>query len=81
MSFEDLKNPELQERLKAAKTIGELAELVKAEGVDLSDEMLQAIAGGFGPFKQPYDQCPENQNAICSENQDAIFGGCYNDNY
>jgi hypothetical protein len=29
MSFEDLKNPEPQERLKAVKTADELAELAK----------------------------------------------------
>ena len=46
MEFEDLKNPELQDKLKACKTADELVALVKAEGVDLSDEQLKAVAGG-----------------------------------
>ena len=32
MSFEDLKNPELQEKLKNAQTPEELVALAKAEG-------------------------------------------------
>ena len=46
MNFEDLKNPELQEKLKAVKTTEDIIELVRTEGVDLSDEQLQALAGG-----------------------------------
>lgn len=46
MDFEDLKNPELQEKLKACKTADELVELAREEGVELSDEQLDSIAGG-----------------------------------
>lgn len=46
MNFDDLKSPELQEKLKAAKTAGELVELAKSEGVDLTDEQLRSFAGG-----------------------------------
>ena len=46
MNFEDLKKPELQEKLKSAKTADELVELAKAEGVELTDDQLEAIAGG-----------------------------------
>lgn len=46
MSFEDLKNPELQEKLKACTNGSELAELAREEGVELSDEQLESIAGG-----------------------------------
>jgi hypothetical protein len=35
MSFEDLKDPELQEKLKGAKTPEELLELAKEEGIEL----------------------------------------------
>ena len=45
MKFEDLKNPEFQEKLKNAQTPEELVALAKAEGVELSDEQLEAIAG------------------------------------
>ena len=46
MDFENLKNPELQDKLKACKTTDDIIELVKTEGVDLTDEQLQALAGG-----------------------------------
>ena len=46
MNFEDLKSPELQEKLKACKTTDDIIELVRTEGVDLTDEQLQALAGG-----------------------------------
>ena len=46
MGFEDLKNPELQEKLKNARTPEELVVLARAEGVELTDEQLEAIAGG-----------------------------------
>ena len=46
MNFEDLKNPELQEKLAAAKTADELVALAKAEGMELTEGQLEAIAGG-----------------------------------
>ena len=46
MNFEDLKNPELQEKLKSAMTPDELLTLLKEEGYELSDEVLDGIAGG-----------------------------------
>ena len=46
MNFDDLKNPEFQEKLKNAQTPEELAALAKAEGIELSDGQLEAIAGG-----------------------------------
>ena len=46
MNTNDLKNPELQEKLKTCKTADELFELARDEGVELSDEQLDTIAGG-----------------------------------
>ena len=46
MNFEDLKNPELQEKLKAAKTPEELVALAKEEGMELSDEQLESLCAG-----------------------------------
>lgn len=46
MNIDDLKNPELQERLKNAKTPEELLAIVKEAGYELTDEQLNAIAGG-----------------------------------
>ena len=46
MNFEDLKNPELQEKLRSVKTVDELVALAKEEGLELTDEQLEAVAGG-----------------------------------
>ena len=48
MNYEDLKNPEFQEKLKGAKTTEELLSLVKDEGFELTDEELDGISGGWG---------------------------------
>lgn len=46
MGFEEL-SPEFQEKAKACKDKEELAELARSIGVKLSDEELEAVAGGF----------------------------------
>ena len=46
VNFEDLKNPELQEKLKSAMTSDEVIALALQEGYDLSDDQLKAINGG-----------------------------------
>ena len=46
MIFEDL-SPEIKEKALACKSADELVELAKSEGVELSDEQLEGIAGGF----------------------------------
>ena len=43
MNFEDLKNPEFQEKLKSAKTVEELVAFAVEQGVELSDEQLEAV--------------------------------------
>ena len=49
MGYENL-SPEQRERAKACKSPEELAALVEEEGLELSDEMLDGIAGGgFDP--------------------------------
>ena len=58
MNFEDLKSPELQEKLKAAKTAEELAALAKEKGVELGDEELDAISGGTWGDGNDGDSCP-----------------------
>ena len=63
MDFENLKNPELQEKLKAAKTTEELIELAKTEGLDLSDEQLQAVSGGswYDFCTNDCTDCPDDE--------------------
>ena len=58
MNFEDLKNPELQEKLKAAKSAEDLVALAKAEGLELTDEQLEAVAGGENLWAETHpDDC------------------------
>ena len=38
--------PELKERARACKTVDELLELAKQEGIELSDDELEGISGG-----------------------------------
>ena len=47
MDFDDLKNPELQEKLRACETGEELVRLVKENGLELSAEQLESISGGI----------------------------------
>lgn len=46
MTLDDL-SPELREKALACKTPEDLIELAKEEGIDLSDDQLQAISDGF----------------------------------
>ena len=45
MEFNDL-TPELQAKVRECKNIDDLVKLAKLEGMKLSDEQLDAIAGG-----------------------------------
>ena len=45
MSLEEL-SPEMQGRIEACETAEELEKLAETEGIELSDEDLDAIAGG-----------------------------------
>ena len=47
MGIEDLKDPKLQEQLKAAETPEEILALVREAGYELSDDQLDAVAGGL----------------------------------
>ena len=58
MNFEDLKNPELQEKLKSAKSAEDLVAIAKAEGLELTDEQLEAVAGGENLWAETHpDDC------------------------
>lgn len=61
MQFEDL-TPELQEKAKACKSVEELVELAKSEGVELSDESLDAISGGGKWLGKCWAYCSDNMD-------------------
>ena len=41
-------SPELLEKAKAAQSMEELLDIVESEGMELSDEQLELVAGGCG---------------------------------
>ena len=62
MDFEDL-SPELQSKVRACKTPEEILALAKEEGYELTDEALEAIAGGSNwnnceKYARPTKPCP-----------------------
>ena len=46
VNFEDFKDPELQEKLKNARSPQELLELARESDFELSDEQLEGVSGG-----------------------------------
>ena len=45
-NYKEQLTPEQMEKVRACKSPDELVELAKAEGLELNDEQLDAIAGG-----------------------------------
>ena len=46
MDFEKLQDPEFQEKLKTARTADEFLGIIREEGFELSDDMLDDVSGG-----------------------------------
>ena len=61
MEFNDLTD-EQKAKAKAAKTPEELMALVKEEGIELTDEQLESVSGGWS-----LTDCP----SACTDNQEA----------
>ena len=57
MNFDDLTD-EQKAQVAACKTAEELVALAKAEGVELSDEQLESIAGGDSFWCPTATSCP-----------------------
>ena len=72
MDFEDLKDPELQEKLKSAKSAQELAELARTQGIDLTDEDLQAFSGGSEWYDAEDWYESESDGSFCNKYGSAL---------
>lgn len=57
MKYDELTKDQ-QERAKACKTPEELLALAKSEGVELTDEQLESVAGGWGCESYVCDRGP-----------------------
>ena len=64
MNFEDL-SPELREKAKACSTTEEMLALAKAEGIELSDDVLERVSGGWETPK-----CDEYKWESCDQDGD-----------
>ena len=60
MGHENL-SPEQQERARACESTEELAAIAEEGGLELSDEMLEGIAGG-GKCWLFHEPCPEDEH-------------------
>ena len=65
MNLDNL-SPELREKAKSCTSAEELLALAKSEGIELSDEDLQGIAGGWSDCESRSCArvCPFNANPI-----------------
>ena len=46
MDIEDMKRPELQEKFRDVKSAGDILAIAAEEGIELTDDQLDGIAGG-----------------------------------
>ena len=60
----DLQNltPEQMEKARACKSAEELIALAEEEGIELSDEQLDGLSGGFNWGKCSGYTCPDNNS-------------------
>lgn len=58
MSSQDM-NSELHEKAKGCQSREELEELAKEEDVELNDDMLEGLAGGYDDPRRP---CPDKRD-------------------
>lgn len=60
MKFDEIKDPELQQKLKLAKTPEDVLEIAKDQGVELSLDELDAASGGWGDPCNGYECIERN---------------------
>ena len=63
-TFENI-SPELREKARACASAEELFELARAEGIELTDEQLQAVSGGVHWSCVGYnEECPNYSSSM-----------------
>ena len=75
MDFKDL-SPELSEKVKACKTPEEIFEAAREEGYELSDEELDAIAGGGKWSNKCCPNCGHTGTMYCPGSGVSRCGKC-----
>jgi hypothetical protein len=60
MNLDNL-TPEQQEKAKACKTPEEFLEMIREEGIELTDEQLESISGGVSWYGCTQDECTHNE--------------------
>ena len=61
MRFEDM-TPEMVERAKGCETAEERTAFIRENGIELTDEQLEGIAGGKKFGESSSSQCPNNKD-------------------
>ena len=60
----DSLSDDLKAKATECKTAEELITLAKTEGIELTDEQLDAISGGYNWVCSSLDECPEKERMI-----------------
>ena len=71
-NYEDL-NPEMREKVDACKTPEELMALAKAEGMEIPEEQLERIAGGWGDKARTCPECGSTDVIVGGAKQAAAY--------
>ncbi len=75
MDFQDL-SPEQQEKVKACNSVDELVAFAKSEGVELTDEQLNQVAGGGWTRTTSCSKC-KSENIVPTGEFDLEKGTVY----
>ena len=56
--YRDKLSPELIEKIRECKSMDELLKLAEEENIELTDEQLESVAGGWCPTECDIEACP-----------------------
>ena len=70
----DALTEEQKEKAKTCKTMDELVKLAAAEGIELPDEALDAVSGGFFPSAEQYHERFEGTDGYLPDVYEKVTG-------